>query len=291
MAFKDHSSELSLLLKKVLDREGSISNIKGLGGGSINEAYSFEFGGVPYFIKENSKTKFPLMFQRESQGLKELQKCKLLVIPEVVLEAEIGDSQYLILEYLQRVSDTGLFYEQLGSFLAALHRVSSDTFGFGSDNYIGSLPQKNDKTKGWQEFFYLMRLEPLVKECYDEKLFGKPVLNSFEKLHELLSSIFPNEKPSLIHGDLWSGNKMNTTKGPSVFDPAVYYGHREMDLAMSRLFGGFEPAFYRSYNTEFPLEKGHEQRADICNLYPLLVHVRLFGTGYLQDVLSIIKRF
>lgn len=286
-----HKKELSLLLSQKLQTQAEIIEMKSIGGGCINESCSFSFGPQKYFLKKNVKSKFPRMFEKEAAGLKELSKGRRLIIPETLLTTEIQDDQYLVLEFLEKRTESETYFGDLGKGVASQHKIHADYFGFSESNFIGSLLQPNEKKETWQEFFVTQRLELLVKWCFDEKYFSTAVLRSFENLYGQVSSIFPDEKPSLLHGDLWSGNKMNTSKGPCVFDPAVYYGHREMDIAMSKLFGGFSPEFYESYQAEYPLEKGYEKRTDICNLYPLLVHVKLFGQGYLQDVLSTIRRF
>jgi fructosamine-3-kinase len=182
-------------------------------------------------------------------------------------------------------------FEKLGSALASLHKITESQFGFSTDNYIGTIKQCNIQESNWVDFFYLHRIEPHVKWCYDEKLISRNILCSFENMYRCLHELFPVEVPALLHGDLWTGNQMNTPDGPAVYDPAVYYGHREMDIAMTRLFGGFGEEFYISYNNEFPLEKDYVKRTAICNLYPLLVHVKLFGTAYLPEIITTVKRF
>jgi fructosamine-3-kinase len=173
-----------------------------------------------------------------------------------------------------------------------MHRHTADSFGLDHDNYIGSLPQYNQKRENWPAFFAEMRLEPQMKMARDEGRMDASDQRSFEKLYERLDRIFPEEPPALVHGDLWSGNYMVGPEGePYILDPAVYYGHREMDLGMSTLFGTFGDAFYRSYDAEYPLEKGWEERSDLANLYPLMVHVNLFGGGFASEVRTILRRF
>jgi fructosamine-3-kinase len=184
------------------------------------------------------------------------------------------------------------FWMAFGQRLAGLHRHTNEKFGLDHDNFIGSLPQKNNFHDEWPSFFIEERLEVQIRLAKDHSLLSKTDIQNFEYLFNQLNQIFPDEPPALIHGDLWSGNFMVDEKGePCIIDPAVYYGHREMDIAMSRLFGGFDRLFYESYNREFPMEPGWEERMDICNLYPLMVHVNLFGEGYLGSVRRIIGRF
>lgn len=282
---------LNLQMQITLHKEDSITELKSVSGGSINNCYTFNYANDIYFIKENDSNYFPEMFKKEASGLNELSFNKELIVPKPLFDFEFSGKQFLVLDYLDKIADNPGFFESLGTGIAKLHKYTSDKYGFKEDNYIGSLVQTNTYSDNWSDFFYLNRLEPLIKWVYDQKHIGKVTLNSFENLYNKLSEIFPHEKPSLLHGDLWSGNKMNTLKGPAIFDPAVYYGHREMDIAMTRLFGGFDESFYTSYNNEFKLEKDYKKRTDICNLYPLLVHVKLFGVSYLTDVLQTIKSF
>jgi len=286
-----YKKELTAELTKVLDLSSEITNVRSIGGGCINSAFAFDYGNSGFFLKENNRDEFPQMFKKESRGLQTLSQCSSLVIPKPIFEMTAGEKQLLVMEYLEKAPSSGSYSEKLGAGLAELHKIKKDFFGFDEDNYIGSLPQSNKKKNKWEDFFPEERLDPLVKWTYDTKMLDKKYVSSFENLYKRIGEIFPEEAPSVLHGDLWGGNAMNTTKGPAVYDPAVYYGHREMDLAMTRLFGGFDHAFYEAYNAAFPLEKNYHQRADICNLYPLLVHVKLFGGGYLNDVQQIIKRF
>jgi len=160
------------------------------------------------------------------------------------------------------------------------------------NNYIGSLHQSNQKHDKWVSFFIEERLNPQLKLAYDSGKINSSILEKFEVMFLVLEEIFPVEKPSLLHGDLWSGNLMTDNFGnPCLIDPAVYFGFREMDLAMTTLFGGFDSEFYESYQRINHLETGWQERFDICNLYPLLVHVNLFGEGYLSSVKNILKRF
>jgi fructosamine-3-kinase len=181
----------------------------------------------------------------------------------------------------------------MGIGLARLHKTTQNTFGLHYDNYIGSLTQSNTPpADSWTEFFIHQRLEPMLKMAVDSGKAEPDLIPKFESLYSKLDEIFPQEKPALLHGDLWSGNCMADDNGdPVIYDPAVYYGHREMDLAMTKLFGGFESEFYEAYQEEFPLEKHWEQRIAICNLYPLLAHVNLFVGSYIQSIKNIINRY
>jgi fructosamine-3-kinase len=184
------------------------------------------------------------------------------------------------------------FWADFGRGLALLHRHTRDHFGLERDNYIGSLVQHNTPASDWPSFFIHQRLEPQLKMARDRKRVEAGMAFRFERLFHQLDKLFPAEPPALIHGDLWSGNFLCDDQGcPVLIDPAVYYGHREMDLAMTKLFGGFDVALYTAYHAEWPLEKGWEERVDLCNLYPLMVHVNLFGGGYVAQVEGVLKRF
>ena len=286
-----HIELLQLTLFSELKESGSITELKSCSGGSINQTYFFKYADRLFFLKHNSHKEFPEMFKKESEGLMELRKCKALVVPEAIAHLVIENEQYLILNKLESALNDSTFFETLGVGLAQLHSISSEKFGYSQDNYIGSLIQRNKRTDNWSDFFYESRLEPLIKWCYDKRYLSGVHIKSLETMYKRFDEIFPKETPSLLHGDLWSGNVMNTVYGPAVYDPAVYYGHREMDLAMTRLFGGFAPEFYSAYNAVNPLQKDYEKRTEICNLYPLLVHVKLFGTSYLNDVIVTLKQF
>ena len=184
------------------------------------------------------------------------------------------------------------FWESFGKSLAKLHRVNSSKYGFAEDNYIGSLEQSNKEHNKWIDFFIEERLEKQLKRAMELGILTGDDENHFQKLYRELDSLIPNEPPSLLHGDLWGGNFITGDNGePCLIDPAVYYGHREMDLSMTRLFDGFEKPFYDIYNSEYPLAPGFEARVDIHNLYPLLVHVNLFGGGYIPQLRGVIKKF
>lgn len=260
-------------------------------GGSINSAAKLETNAGLFFVKWNDAAKYPGMFAAEERGLQLLRETNTLHIPEVISSGTAGNDAWLLLRYLfNTTADAAARYEA-GCALAGLHKNSATHFGLDHSNYIGSLPQQNKMHVTWAAFFAEERIIPQIRMAFDKQALGKTAVKQAEQFCERIGEIFPEEKPALLHGDLWSGNFMHSTNGPAVFDPAVYFGHREMDLAMSRLFGGFDADFYAGYEAEFPAEQNAAQRVDYCNLYPLLVHVNLFGGSYVQDVISILKKF
>ncbi len=263
----------------------TVKSVNSVGGGSINQTYQINSTKQQYFVKINSATRYPGMFAAEEKGLQLLSKNCELAIPNVISHAKWQDDAFLVLEFIPSENRKKDFWEHFGEHLAHLHQQSSAQFGLDHNNYIGSLPQSNTFHQTWAEFFVVERLEPLMKQARDENLCDYNLSRKFDSLFHKMDTLFPQDPPALLHGDLWSGNFMTGPEGfASIYDPAVYYGHREMDLGMSRLFGGFDAAFYRSYHHTYPLEKGWEERLELANLYPLLVHLLLFGTGYLSGI-------
>lgn len=284
--------ETETILREKMGDDTPIVHIEAVGGGSINNAFKIFTDKGIWFLKWNYKEKFPGMFTAEAKGLAMLSQSNSVAIPSVIGVKETGKYSFLILEYIEKDSGRGSFFELMGKGLADLHKNTSDRFGLDYDNYIGSLHQSNKKNAYWTDFLITERLEPQLKLARDKNLLDRQANKQFEKLFNVLHEVFPKENPALLHGDLWSGNYLVGKEGtPYFIDPAVYYGHREIDISMSKLFGGFNEEFYSVYNNEWPMEKGWEKRVDICNLYPLLVHTNLFGVGYVSQVLQIIRQF
>jgi fructosamine-3-kinase len=232
------------------------------------------------------------MFEKEAAGLRLLSASKTIDIPGVITTAEAGNYGYLLLQFIETGKTKRNFWIEFGTKLADLHRNTSDYFGLDHDNYIGSLVQKNSLHPDFFSFFISERIEPQLKEARNKGAFSQSETRYFNSLFNTLHNIIPVEKPALVHGDLWNGNFMITENGsPCLIDPAVYYGHREADIAMTKLFGGFDHDFYNAYNQAWPMEKEWQKRMDIFNLYPLLVHVNLFGGSYARQVMQIIRQF
>lgn len=262
------------------------------GGGCINQGGKLETSRGIFFLKWNDAKKYPDMFKAEAHGLNMLASPNVIDIPEVILTGDSEGSQFLVLEFIEEKSKSQRYWENLGSQLATLHKRSDDFFGLERDNYIGSLKQINAQEKNWIKFFIEHRLQHQLKLAIDHQRLNVSIAKQFDVLFGKLPHLLPNEKPALIHGDLWSGNLITNEKGePCLIDPAVYFGNREMEIAFTRLFGGFSHRFYESYNEAFPLEASYLKRTDIFNLYPLLVHVNLFGGGYATQVVSILDQF
>lgn len=280
------------ILSQKFGKVVSIKSVSSVGGGSINDAYQIETSAGAFFVKKNSESRYPGMFEIEANGLELLANTNEIDTPKVVTFGSKADDSFLILNFVQSAEKQNGFWEDFGRRLGNLHKHSQEHFGLNHDNYIGSLSQSNKIHESWPDFFREERLETQVKLARDNGRMGRETVTAFDRFYSKLDELFPKEPPSLLHGDLWSGNFMVNEKGLVVIiDPAVYYGHREMDLAMSQLFGGFDESFYDAYHRNFPLEKGWQQRMDYCNLYPLMVHVNLFGDSYLDSVKRILARF
>lgn len=284
--------DLQIILSEKFRDSFSVEAIQSVGGGCINETAKVKTSEGIFFAKWNDAKRYPEMLETEAKGLQLLKEANEIKVPDVISHAIIDTTQYLILENIESGSREKDFWDNFGRKLSKIHKHTSEKFGLDHDNYIGSLPQSNSRHSSWTEFFILERLEPQIKLARDKNKTDNRTIKQFDNLFIQLEKIFPSEKPALLHGDLWSGNYMVGNKGePVIIDPAVYYGHREMDLGMTKLFGGFSSEFYEAYHREFPLENDWQKRCDICNLYPLMVHVNLFGGSYAMQVESILKRF
>jgi len=256
-----------------LRKQLRIDSAEAVSGGCIHRCYRVVIGGRRRFLKTNS-AEYADAFAAEADGLAALRNAGLRA-PEPLAQGVAGGQAYLLLEYLE-LKGKGDF-AALGRMLAAAHRAPGPRFGWSRDNYIGATPQQNDWADDWTEFWRERRLRPQLELARSRGFdLGNVALDAVPENHR--------PQPSLLHGDLWSGNAGFTAEGPVVFDPAVYYGDREADLAMTELFGGFPREFYKAYDETFPLPDGYERRKHLYNLYHLLNHLNLFGGGYLGKV-------
>jgi fructosamine-3-kinase len=258
-------------------------------GGDINQTFQLQTNNGPFFLKLNDGS-LKDMFEKEFAGLELLHQTKTIKIPAPVLYGSFENQVFLVIEFIQKGNLPGNFWQTFAHQLAVLHKNSNEQFGLTDNNYIGSLHQQNKFYNNWSEFYATQRILPLIELAFNQNKCNKEDVQQAEKLCSRFNDLFAEEKPSLIHGDLWSGNFMCDENGePVIYDPAVYYGNREMDIAMSLLFGGFDKSFYEYYNEAFPLEPNWKERVQLCQLYPLLVHLILFGGHYYNSVMNIIK--
>ncbi len=263
--------------------------IKTLYGGDINEVYHCIFENQEIVIKLNIESTFPKMFEKEKKGL-ELLSTSTFLVPNIIAVGSFENKEYLILEYIPLGKKIN--WEIFGEKLAKLHQITNNQFGLDYDNYIGSIVQKNNFHENWKEFYANKRILYLSSIARDKGLLNKSDCIELEKICSKLEDIIPKTNPSLIHGDLWSGNLIcNAENQPVLIDPAVYYGHPEMDWAMLRLFGNYPSVAFEVYCEKNNLEKGFEKRKEIHQLYPLLVHLILLGRGYYESVINTVKKF
>ena len=283
---------LSKLLSERLAEKLLVKDAIAVGGGSISSTYKLLANDKSFFLKLNSSPIAEIMFKAEVHGLDILKRFSQFDIPEIITLSSRGENSYLIMELIESSMKSKTYWQELGTKLADLHKNTNTKFGLEEDNFIGSLPQKNKFENDWSTFFINQRIMPMIIMASDNNLIEQGERSALESALREIVELMPKESPALIHGDLWSGNQITNAKGePCLIDPAVYYGHREMDIAFSHLFGGFGSAFYRSYQETYPMEKGFNQRIDLYNLYPLLVHLNLFGRSYIGQINSITGRF
>ncbi|WP_314243628.1 fructosamine kinase family protein [Empedobacter tilapiae] len=281
------------ILERLKQLNLGINSIVPIKGGDINDAFRLESFDKKYFLKVNSANNFPHLFKKEARALEAIKKTKTFSVPKVVNVGEAGkDFQYLLLEWMETSTPTVVNWENLGKNLAKLHQNTSKQFGWSEDNYIAIVVQPNSLTDSWSEFYAKNRIMPMMKLLQNKQLINSKQIKSAENLCKQLNSIFPEEKPALLHGDFWNGNILANKKGEfSVIDPAIYYGHREMDLAIAKLFGGFDDVFFDAYHENSPLAPNFEERLPIAQLFPLLIHAYLFEGYYVKDVQTILKKF
>lgn len=270
----------------------NILSYQPISGGDINEAWRIETTSGIYFLKQHRQPPTPDFLEIEARGLATLAKTKTIKTPTVFDAGNLNGTAYLLMEYVPSATPNKSGWENLALQLAAVHQTTQDDFGLDHNNFIGSLPQANHYHNTWSEFYVTERLKPQVKMAADRRLLNANDLKMFEKLYKEIPEICPKELPALIHGDLWNGNFLiSKNQVPVLIDPAVCYGHREMDLAMTHLFGGFDDVFYNTYNDFFSTENGFLDRMEIYQLYYLLVHLNLFGKSYLGQVKYVVRQF
>ncbi len=289
-------SSIEEILHQATGEKVSVELGISISGGCINNAASLKTSlGETLFLKYNTNAD-PFMFRGEANGLEELSKGKTLRIPRVYgySDDDSKDTPFILMEYIASGPKDKGFYEAFGRGFAGMHRVTQKQYGFSEDNYIGSTPQINGWMDNWPDFFRERRLGYQIDLARKSGLWDDQMDRWWESLSFRLEEFIgtPYEPPSLLHGDLWSGNYMAGPEGePCIIDPAVYYGSREADLAMTEVFGSFDSRFYDAYRESYPIEPDYKDRKEIYKLYHLLNHLNLFGRSYEASVRSILKHF
>ncbi len=284
------NNEIKNRIESVLGEAVKVSS--SVGGGSIADSNIIETkSGKKFFLKTGFNSS---MFINEANGLKELQKANCITVPEIIA----ADKQFLLLELILPGRRSRDFWSIFGEQFALMHQYTNNSFGFYENNFIGATPQLNvaegNEKMDWVEFYFNKRLLPQFKLAEKSGFAREEFRRAFLVVEDRLAQILEGseETPSLLHGDLWSGNFITGTEGePVLIDPAVYYGHREADLAMTYLFGGFSDEFYNSYMSANPLKEGWEYRMNIYKLYHVLNHLNLFGTGYYGQAISLMEYY
>jgi fructosamine-3-kinase len=288
--------KISVQISEVTGRKFQIDNRRSVSGGCINQGYQISNGSHSYFVKLNQASQLA-MFEAEVLGLQQMYNTQTILVPQPICFGIAGNSAYIVLEWLDLGGrGNNQAWEKMGQKLAAMHKYKrhnshslTNNFGWDINNTIGSTPQINNWTRNWAEFWVEYRIGYQLKLA---KSRGGYFPQS-EKLLKFIPDLLAGYSPqlSLVHGDLWGGNAGVTSAGePVIFDPAAYWGDREVDLAMTELFGGFSAAFYRAYNQVWPLDSGYERRKNLYNLYHILNHFNLFGGSYESQANLMIKQ-
>lgn len=285
---------LPLIAEHIRSLTGEVNSalsVTPVSGGDINQCYRLDGFNKPYFIKQNQARLLP-MFEAEMAGLTAIANTQTLKVPIPLLCATAGDKAFLVMEFVNFGKPSTSAWALLGEQLATLHQQPQAYFGWFRDNTIGSTPQLNSQQADWLVFWCENRLKFQWQRAAQRGFSGQ-LQDKAERLCALLPALFVGYRPqpALLHGDLWGGNVGFDSQGaPIIYDPACYFGDREADLAMTELFGGFNPIFYQAYQTTWPLDGGYTVRKILYNLYHILNHVNLFGRAYLNSAETMIDQ-
>ncbi|WP_262709580.1 fructosamine kinase family protein [Pontimicrobium aquaticum] len=265
---------------------------KSISGGDISSAYNIKTQNQDYFLKVNGSSNASKMFSSERAGLNTIAKTNTIATPKIYLQDSYKNISYILMEYIESVPPAKHSFKKLGIQLAKLHQTKADKFGFNQHNFIGSLQQSNSFHDSWLSFYIEERLIPQIDLAITKRLLNQNEVPSNNKMQVVLDNLLKNKTPSLLHGDLWSGNFLIASNGtPYLIDPACYYGHNEVDIAISNLFGGFDSSFYNAYHDIIPKNEHTNARIELYQLYYLLVHLNLFGGSYYSSVKHILLKY
>lgn len=268
-----------------------IRSVQPVTGGDISSAYKIETLGKIYFLKLNLASALH-MFLKEAEALKTIATTNTISTANVIDVGSFENNSYLLMDFIESKSPSNKDMALLGKQLANLHLNKSKTFGFNTDNFIGTLPQSNTTHQNWLDFYIEERLAPQLKLAVQKQLLSTVEVPDIATMKLNTAVFFENIEPSLLHGDLWSGNYLISKDGtPYLIDPATYYGHSEVDIAMSLLFGGFGASFYDAYHAVIPKQTNTNARIELYQLHYLLVHLNLFGDSYHRGVKRILNKY
>lgn len=282
--------EIAAHITSATGHDFAIETQRSVSGGCINEGYRVEGSGQTYFVKLNRPNQSE-MFAAEALGLQQMAATNSILVPNPICWGETQSNSYIVMDWLELGSGSAGAWQEMGRQLAYMHKAGgSEQFGWDRNNTIGSTPQINTWCDRWADFWAETRIGYQIRLA-NRNGGGFPDATKVAAcIREILTDV--NPKPALVHGDLWSGNAAIASDGsPVIFDPAAYYGDREVDIAMTELFGGFPPSFYRGYEEVWPLDAGYGDRKDLYNLYHILNHFNLFGGGYGSQAKRILQRF
>ena len=270
-----------------------VEQIRPISGGDISQAFVIETATEMMFCKINRDKQAHEMFLAEKSGLDVLSQINAIAVPKVLGCEKLAIGGFILMEYIKPKRAEKNDMEIFGHQLATLHsNATAVQFGWEADNFIGILQQSNRRHSRWSEFYVEERLLPQIRLARGTNRLSKEEIPSESILLKTCEGLFPEIDPSLLHGDLWSGNYLISQNGiPYLIDPAIYFGHHEVDMAMTRLFGGFDSIFYNAYSEHFPKVGGEKERIDIYQLYYLLVHLNLFGSSYKAAVMRILGQY
>lgn len=290
--FAEDKERVIRMVHQVLGHSAVLEAIYFVGGGNISTSLRAETSMGTIFLKYTPLAQTPDLFQKEALGLAYLRRHAHYPVPSVLHEGQTDGLAFLALEYIASGTPHLNYWEKLGEQLAATHQKTNTHFGWHHHNYIGSLEQNNTAYTDGIQFYIERRIMAQAGLAFYNYKLSQEHLDGIKLLCKKLPELLPQQPPSLLHGDLWSGNVMVNSGGqPLLIDPCPHYGLREAELAFTMLFGGFDHPFYQAYQNAFPTEPHFDKRVELYNLYPLLVHVNLFGASYLPPILRTIKRF
>mgnify|MGYP001794809423 CR=1 FL=1 len=274
------------------DTLGKITQLLPLSGGDTSRIYQLEVANTMLVAKTNTATSTPDLLKVEQLGLTALANYDALAVPSILLYESREQGELLVIQHIPTGNKSAAALRQFGQQLAQLHQNSTTHAGWDYDNYIGKLYQSNQQHAAWYKFYAQERLLPQIQLAIEAGLLNGKEVPTSGRLEQVCFDLLGTPTISPLHGDLWSGNYIIDKTGQAyLIDPSFHYGHSEVDLAMSKLFGGFGPNFYEAYHEVLPLEAGAEARQDLYQLYYLLVHLNMFGRSYLGSVRQILNRY